>query len=85
MTDYNCLRYGCAVVMGLGVEPAPPVSPTHPGVESASGSRGVVMQTCFAYNHHEDRQYVEVCVTCLRELIGRVDDLERRLATVEGR
>jgi hypothetical protein len=38
---------------------------------------------CFAVHHHRDRLYTRVCLTCLRELIGRVDELERRVRTLD--
>ena len=38
---------------------------------------------CLDWRRHQDRQYVAVCRECLRELVGRLDELERRLTQLE--
>lgn len=47
------------------------------------------VSTCFDFNRHAAlpataRPRVLVCLVCLRELIGRLDEAERRLAALEA-
>ena len=38
---------------------------------------------CFDARRHPDKDGVLVCPACLRELIGRLDELERRVAVLD--
>ena len=41
---------------------------------------------CFEHGRHAvDRLYVQVCIVCMREILGRLDEHERQLRKLESR
>lgn len=47
--------------------------------DEAARQHATPPHVCFASHRHHDRIYARVCLTCVRELIGRVDELERNV------
>ena len=44
-----------------------------------------VGSVCLDWRRHlGEREAVQLCRTCLRELVGRLDEVERRLGTIEA-